>query len=82
MHIKHDVLQITKNESSSAPVAPIHSGGVLRSITKKRREMLSPRFHKMASNTIPILKNIIDTYTDEELKAIIKKLLEQWQEIN
>jgi hypothetical protein len=80
MHKKHDVLQITKNESSSALPAPIHSAGVLRSNTKKRMEMLFPRLHRMAPNTIPIPKNIIDTYMDEQFKAVIKKLPKQWQE--
>jgi len=35
----------------------------------------------MAANTIPSLKNILDTYTDERFKAVINKLPETWQEI-
>jgi hypothetical protein len=36
----------------------------------------------MAPNTIPFLKNILDTYTDKQFKAVIKKLPEPWQEID
>ena len=36
----------------------------------------------MPLHTIPILKNLLDTYTDEQPKAVIKKLPEHWQEIN
>jgi hypothetical protein len=82
MHKNYDVLQITKNESSSALAAPIYSGGVLRSYTTKRREMLPPMLHIKAPNTIPILKKLLDTYTDEQFKAVIEKLLEQWQKKN
>jgi hypothetical protein len=36
----------------------------------------------MDPNTIPIMKKLIDTYTDERFKAVIKKLQEAWQEMN
>jgi len=81
-HIKHDELQITKNGSNSAPATPIHSAKVLGTNKKKRTEQLSPRLHRMDPNTIPILKNLLDAYTDDQLKAFIKKLPEAWQEIN
>jgi hypothetical protein len=71
-----------KNGSCSAPAAPNHSVEVLGTIKRKRRELLSPRLHILDPNTIPILKNILDIYTDEQLKAPLKKLLEAWQDIN
>jgi hypothetical protein len=36
----------------------------------------------MDPNTIPTLKNLLDTYTGEQFKAVIMKQPKAWQEIN
>jgi hypothetical protein len=78
----HDNLQITIKESSSAPVALIPCVGGGSSNKKTRRELLSPRRHKTEPNTIPTLKKLLHTYTDEKCKEVIKNLPQAWQEIN
>ena len=82
MHKKHNELQKTKNDSSFAPAAPTHNVVVLETNKKKCGQQPPPRLHGMDPNKIPFLKGLLDTYTDEQLKATIKKLQEAWKDLN
>jgi len=82
MHRKHDELQKTKNGCSFALATPTHNVVVLETNKKKRKMQPPPRLHGMDPNMIPFLKGLIDTYTDEQFKAAIKKLPEAWQDLN
>ncbi len=43
---------------------------------------LYPQLYRPEAITIPILTQLLDTYTDEQYKEILKQIPKAWQETN
>ena len=76
----HDELHITKKASSSVLATSIPRVGGGSSGKKKRNLPPSPQLYRREGITIPIIKQLLDAYTDEHYKEIIQQLSGAWQE--